>query len=356
MNEAPPAPSTEATTTAARQPFTPPFSTPSSLAVGGRLGGEPEHFIVDELPLYEPSGEGAHLYVRVRKRSLTTAQVARMLSKASGVRDREIGYAGLKDKNAVTTQWFSFPNLDAAAAEGWQLPEGLEVIETSRHNNKLRTGHLWGNRFRITLLEVERPELGAAIVSTLTSTGLPNYFGKQRFGIAGDNLDQAFEWLASGRRAKSRFLAKLYPSVIQSELFNRYLAFRTDAGLDRLIQGEVVRLEGSGKMFEVEDPAAEHERLVTHDIHLTGPIVGPKMKAATGPALELERAAAAEVGLDAALSERLFSKAPGTRRDLIAYATGLTFESPEPGTAVLDFSLPSGAYATQLVAEFTRAR
>lgn len=327
--------------------------------IGGQIGDQPEHFVVDEIPLYPASGQGQHLYVRVRKRSMTTPQLVKILSRASGVRDRDIGYAGLKDKHAVTSQWFSFCNVEDSAPAGWELPEGVQVIEQARHDNKLRTGHLFGNRFQITVVGAAASNGGSLensveqLLQALQQRGLPNYFGRQRFGREREGLAEALQWLRSGARARDRFLAKLYPSVIQAEVFNRYLNARLEQGLERLLPGEVVRLEGSAKMFLVEDAERETSRWLERDVHLTGPIIGPKMKPAAAQAAELERGACESLGLDEDLLQRLGRIVPGTRRDLLVQASDCRFRVEGSGV-VFEFTLPSGAYATQWIGEFTR--
>jgi tRNA pseudouridine13 synthase len=325
-------------------------------ATGGRIGPEPEDFLVDEVPLYAASGEGAHLYVRVRKRGMTTPQLLRALSRASGVKDRDIGYAGLKDKHAVTSQWFSFPNLDASVTETWQLPPDVSVLECTRHNNKLRTGHQAGNRFTLRLVDVERPD--PALFDTygqrLCGLGLPNTFDEQRFGNAGSGLADALRWLRHGGRV-DRFLFKLYPSVVQSEVFNRYVALRCERGLERPLVGEVVRLDGSSKHFVVEEPDREAPRLAEFDIHLTGPMVGPKCLASHTEALELEEQALREAGVDEEVRAKLYAQVPGTRRDLFVRARDYSFQIN--GTDVtVSFALPSGSYATLVVKQLTTPR
>lgn len=336
--------------------FVPPLAFTELGAPGGRIGPEPEDFMVDEVPLYAASGEGAHLYVRVEKRLWTTARLVKALSQVSGIKDRDIGYAGLKDRNAVTTQWFSFPDVSIDAAKAWTLPEGVRVLEYSRHNNKLRTGHLAGNRFRITLVDAEHsdPAVLDALVAAIVREGLPNYYGRQRFGQGGDSLQQALDWVKGKTKVRDRFLLKLLPSVIQAEHFNRYLKARTELGLDKLLSGEVVRLNGSSKMFLVTDVAAEQPRLTARDIHLTGPLSGPKMKAAEGEALSLEQETLATLGLSPQDFERLGDRAPGARRDLLLLVESLRYTIEAPGRIVLEFSLPAGSYATQVLGEFTR--
>lgn len=325
--------------------------------LGGRLGPDPEHFAVDEIPLYEPSGSGEHLYVRIRKRGLATPDLTRIVGKAAGVRERDIGYAGLKDKHAITSQWLSLPK-QALPPEQWALPDTIQVLESSWHTNKLRTGHLKGNRFGITLVDVPEEHAARAghLIDALRSSGLPNYFGEQRFGIEGKNLAQAIDWLRrppAPRRKQSRFHEKLFPSVLQAEVFNRYLTARYELGFERLVQGEVVRLAGSGSVFVVDDPEQEQPRLQSGDLVLTGPIFGPRAVNARHRAAELEAQAIGALGLDEAQLDRLGKAARGTRRDAWLALDDLTLEPLEATSFRVSFTLPAGSYATQLVRELT---
>jgi len=327
-------------------------------AIDAQIGAAVEDFVVDEVPLYPRSGEGEHCYVRVEKRGLTTPAMVRAVTRAAGVDERDVGYAGLKDKHAVTTQWLSLPSKARPPSE-WQLPDGIVVLEESRHSNKLRTGHLLGNRFRITL---DTPDTGAlekasAIGGVLKSRGLYNYFGGQRFGRRGDGLGQALGWLREGAKLHGlpRFLTKLYPSVIQAEVFNRYFSARRALGLDRLLTGEVVRLDGAGAMFSVEDAEREAPRLASGDIHLTGPIFGPKARPASADAAALEDASIAELGLSSEARDKLARLAPGTRRDLIAPITDLSLSWAAVGRLEVEFSLPSGSYATEVIRQLTHS-
>ena len=295
------------------QPFQPPFDTEPLAGIGGQISARSEDFVVDEVQLYEWSGEGDHLMVRFRKTGMNTQFAVKAIARAAGVDARDIGVAGQKDRWAVTSQWVSIPKRSAPVEE-WSLPEGLEVLETAFHNNKLRTGHLSANRFRIVLIGVEDSEENrlreAEITSLIRSRGIANYFGPQRFGRGGNNLDQALAWVRADRRDRGRvdrFVARMLPSVVQSEHFNRFLARRLEAGRDRLLMGEVVRLDGTNRLFAVEDAAAEQERLTTHDIWLTGPMWGAKMRRAAAEASEMELAAAAEIGLDEAGRDRLLT-------------------------------------------------
>lgn len=338
----------------------PPIHTESLPGTGGRIGPGLEDFQVDEVPLYAPCGEGEHLYVRIEKRGMTTRDAVRLLSTSSGAPMSEIGAAGMKDKHAVTRQWVSMPARRAKPVTDWNLPAGLSVIETARHKNKLRTGHLAGNRFTIRVVGVTENALSHAltIVDALTRGGLPNYFGAQRFGRDADNVESALEWLDSeiaGRRAPP-FRRKLFSSVLQSEVFNRYVTLRLKEGLSAPLAGEVVRLEGTGSHFIVEDPERELPRWVSRDIHPTGPMIGPKMKAARGQALELEELATQSLSLDASRRAALGRFADGARRDLLVWPSDLRVSAAPnaPDALELSFFLPSGSYATQLVRELTR--
>lgn len=351
-------------------------------AVGGRIGPELEHFRVEELPLYEASGEGEHTYVFVEKRGATTQDLIQAVARAAGVRPQDVGSAGMKDKHAVTRQWLSLPTT-ARPMETWELPEFAEVLEVSRHKNKLRTGHLRANRFRITLVDV--PEQGLerarAITEQLSREGLPNYYGAQRFGRHGRSFEQALDWLGRGRREgaaerggerregsaddpgrrrrKGRghdrhFQAKLLSSVIQSEIFNRYLSARADRA-EPLLPGEVVRLEGTGRHFVVEDVARELPRLEQGDIHRTGPLLGPRTVQATADAAALEGQVIEQLGFGEPELATLAQAAPGARRDLSIHLDELEVEEPMAGHLVLSFVLPAGSYATQLIRELTRS-
>ncbi|MFO7180341.1 MAG: tRNA pseudouridine(13) synthase TruD [Pseudomonadota bacterium] len=338
------------------RPEAPPFVTADLPGVGGRIGDALEDFRVDEIPAYTPSGSGEHWYVRVEKRGVTTPDLVRAIARTAGVAERDIGYAGLKDRHGVTTQWLSLP-ARAKAPELWELPNEARVLDVSRHGNKLRTGHLLGNRFRIVLVDVPPggEQRAQAVVARLAERGLPNAFGAQRFGRDGDNLGRALAWLSGGGRARlSAFLYKLYPSVVQAEIFNRYLTLRGAEGFDRTLPGEVVRLEGSQATFVVEDAERETRRLLERDIHLTGPIWGPKMRKPRGRPLEIEERVLADLGVTEPMLEALGRSAPGARRDLVVPVRDLVLTPLVPDRLVLEFSLPAGSYATVLVRELTR--
>ncbi|HEU4579949.1 MAG TPA: tRNA pseudouridine(13) synthase TruD [Polyangiaceae bacterium] len=349
-SDAPPAP---------RSPVELPFEHADLAPLGGRVGPDPEDFVVDEQPLYTASGQGDHWYVRLAKRERTTADLERAVADAAQVPEREVGYAGLKDKHAVTTQWLSVPVPHSVPPAEWQLAEPYRVLEITRHANKLRIGHLEGNRFRIRVVGLGPGARAAApaLCERIRQQGIGNYFGPQRFGLDQRNLETALSLLARrrlGPRAGQR--GKFLASVIQSELFNRYLIARSELGRDRLLAGEVVRLQGSRAVFVIEDVEREAPRLAAGDIHLTGPIAGPKMKQPQGRPLELEREAAASVGLDEAGLRELGRSAPGTRRDLLLRPASLSWHFEEAGgeqALIVEFGLPAGAYASLVIRALT---
>lgn len=339
-------------------PHDPPLWTAELPGTGGTIGPELEDFVVEELPAYEPSGAGDHWYVLVEKRGMNTRDAALAIARATRVPERDIGYAGMKDRHGVTTQWLSVP-ARAPAPDTWQLPPELVIKQASRHTNKLRTGHLRGNRFRIGLTAVEPGSLprAQAIFERLAAVGHTNYFGPQRFGRNGRNVADAVAWLSGTAplpRGRERFLSKLYASALQSEIFNRYATRRLTLGRERLVLGEVVRLSGAGASFVVEDVEREMPRHAANDLCLTGPMPGPKMRAATADAARLEAEVLGELGLSEAALSELARHAPGTRRDLLI-RPGDWSVSEEPERLRLAFELPSGSYATVLVRELTRA-
>ncbi len=334
-------------------PHTPPAWQADLPKLGGSIGDAADDFEVEEIPLYAASGEGSHRYLWVEKRELNTRDVVRLIADAGGVDESEIGSAGLKDRNAVTRQWISVPE-SASAPDQWRLPDGVRILEVTSHTNKLRTGHLLGNRFRLKLYgcEPDWAQRWSALSSALDRHGCFNYFGLQRFGIQGQNLGRARFWLRKGARGRG-FQPRLYASVLQSEAFNRYLTARREVGFEQPLLGEIVRLANTGKHFRVQDVEAERQRWETHDVLPTGPMAGPKMLQAESDAGALEQAQIAALGLDA--PPRAFVKlAPGTRRDLLLFPKQVTLEA-QGEALLLSFELPSGSYATELVSALTGA-
>lgn len=335
-----------------------PFITPHIEPVPAEIKREPEDFVVEELPAYLPSGAGEHLYLWIEKRERNTPEAVRMLCERAGADFQDAGWAGLKDKQAVTRQWVSLKCAETPSAEALS-GEGVTVLEVSRHNNKLRTGHLRANRFtlRLTGVAPEHDARVSAVLEHLQQHGLPHYFGSQRFGHGGRNVTAAHAWLVGGKRAPDKpFLRKLFVSALQAALFNAVLGERITRGLfGAALDGDVMRKEDSGGMFVSSDPALDGERVARWEISPTGPMFGTHMKAPERAALELEQNVLARFAIDTACFARAKKLAEGTRRPLRVRPTEVRLVRQD-AHLTLSFELPKGAYATSLVAEITKSR
>ena len=316
-----------------------------------RFKSVPEDFLVEELPSFEPTGEGEHLLLTVEKTGMNTAFAARKLAAWAGITDMGIGYAGLKDRQARTRQRFTvhFPKRvspDLALLEA----EDFHVLAHSWHNRKLSRGALEGNRFVLTLREaVGEHEAVTARLRAIAEGGLPNYFGEQRFGRAGDNVDSARRMFAGARVKREQ--RSIYLSAARSVMFNEVLAARIRAGdWNTGREGEVWMLDGSQSVFGPQDPDAElRERLARQDIHPTGPMWGRGELRSIGATRELEAQAVAgfedlKLGLEAAGLKQ-------ERRALRVPVRELEWNWPQPDVLQLSFVLPPGAYATEVLAE-----
>lgn len=316
---------------------------------GGRLKSEPEDFVVAEIPAYEPVGEGHHRYLEVTKRDLTTPELVRRVARALDIRQDDIGYAGMKDRHAVTTQRLSVPAGHSLAALSG-VDDILEVRDLGLHGNKLRRGHLKGNRFRVRVRECD---VGRAepILGELRRAGWANRYGVQRFGRDGDNFEGGLKLLREGKTRLPHWKRNLLVSAVQSELFNRYLDARLQDGtFATALEGDVCGFLPAGALFVVTDPAAEQPRLDRFEISPTGPMFGFKMMSAQGPSGEREAALLKASGLTAEQFRPL--KAQGSRRRIrLPLDLKLTTEGQD---LVLEFELPPGSYATVLLDEFMK--
>jgi tRNA pseudouridine13 synthase len=327
----------------------------------------PEDFQVDEQLGFTPSGSGEHLLLRVRKRGQNTAWVARELARLADVRQHDVGYAGLKDRNAVTTQWFSLPARRRTAAEFVGAGgEGFEVLEAHAHRRKLPRGALTGNDFRIVLRGFEGdPAALEARLSQLRERGVPNYFGPQRFGRDLSNLAVLRGAPALAPRDGRGFAL----SAARSLVFNAVLAERVlSRTWDRLLAGDRANLEGRNSNFLVEAPDITLEpRLAALDLHPTGPMWGEGDAGVRGAVAELETAVA---GRYPALLELLGAeRMEPARRPLRAVVRGLAYawlpqaeasaspsgDSPSSDCPSRDcelrFSLRAGSFATVVLRE-----
>ena len=329
---------------------------PTRAPIPGWIREELEDFEVVEIPAYEPSGEGEHLFVRLRKRDFTTKEAVKRLARALDVDPGAAGWAGMKDRRAVTEQWVSLHEATAEAALAVEL-EGIEVLDAIPHSSKLKTGHLLGNRFRLRVrgTPADRLDDVRSALATLVETGIPNYFGLQRFGRDGDNYERARSWIVDGGRApRGRFERKILVSSLQSELFNRLVAARVRQGeLGRVFEGELVRKTETGGMFTVEDVEEAQGRADAWELSPTGPMFGSKMRWPNGEAADRERALLEEAGITLEDLKRMGRSGQGTRRP-VRIRLGEAELFPEEDGFAVQFTLPKGSYATVVIDQLLR--
>ena len=292
-----------------------------------------EDFVVTELPLQPPSGEGEHLWLEVEKTGANTAFVAQQLARAARVRDVDVGHAGLKDRHAVTRQWFSIhlPKGETPDLTRLEHPE-FRVLGQGRHARKLRPGELRGNRFRIVLRDVtgERDAVEAKL-EAVASRGVPNYFGPQRFGHGGGNVERGRAMLARETRVRDPKLKGLYLSAVRAFVFNEVLAERIRRGLwGETLSGDV--------MDEAGRP--------------TGPLWGRGRVGTTDEARALENGVAERHATVCGGMEH--AGLDQERRALVASPADMSWDWPQDDLLVLAFSLPAGTYATSVLNEILR--
>lgn len=328
--------------------------------IGGIIKGEVEHFQVEEIPAYEPAGEGPHFFLWVEKRDVSATDLLAALADRYGLDRSAIGTAGTKDRRGITRQWVSLPAQDMSEEpEPGTLAEGVEILEVTRHGNKLRTGHLKGNRFRVALSQI--PEIEAAQerveakVERLRALGMPNYYGEQRFGRGDSTLRTGIAWVQGGKAPRKGFLKKMAASAVQSEVFNRVLLRRMEEGLlGTALSGDIFEKVDSGGRFWVPDEELPEVqgRLEAGEVLITGPMPGSRsgLAEAGTAAGDLERAVIADLGLQEEDFERLGRLGRGTRRALMVPLGDLSWEREED-LLWCSFSLPAGSYATVLIAE-----
>ncbi|HEX9402112.1 MAG TPA: tRNA pseudouridine(13) synthase TruD [Anaeromyxobacter sp.] len=334
-----------------------PFVTADLPGSGGTVRAAPEDFRVDEIPAYLPSGAGPHLYVRIEKRGRTTRDAVRALAASLGVPERDAGFAGMKDKDAVTTQWLSFPAARDPDPASLAAP-GIRILEVSRHANKLRTGHVRANVFSIVVRGGD-PARARAAAAALAARGLPNFFGPQRFGTDGRNALVGRALLAGEetpevrRAARDRFLRRLSISAYQALLFNRWLAERMADGLfAAALRGDMMKKLDSGGLFTCDDPAVDGPRVAAFEISPAGPMFGHKLRPAAHDALAREERILAAEGIALATFARGGGEAEGTRR---AARLPAQVEIDDEGDGYrARFELPKGSYATVVLRELVK--
>ena len=384
---------------------------------GGRIKEQPDDFIVEEIPLYLPSGEGTHLFLLIEKRNVTTFRAIQLLARRLGRNQREFGVAGLKDAAAVTRQYVSIEHVAPEEVDGLDLP-GIKVVDRTMHRNKLKRGHLKGNRFSVVIRDpfAGSEERARAVLDVLARRGVPNYFGPQRFGVLknthrlgralllGDYRGFADELIAAPRESldplydrvialyragefkeaskalrpsfeyerrfldalhrtagdcerASRFIDRrvqeLYLCAYQSALFNRLLAARI-LGIDRLMDGDVAFIHRKGACFLVDDAAIEQPRAESLEISPSGPLFGSRLLRAEGVPGKMEEEILLTESIDLAAMSAARHMPRGARRPLRVRLTDVEIAESDTSGLCLKFALPPGSYATVVLDEIMK--
>ncbi len=316
----------------------------------------PDDFVVREELGFEPDGTGEHVFLHLEKCGLNTADLAQRLSEISGVPLRDIGYSGLKDRNAVTSQWFSI-GLAGRAEPDWSIVErkgDVDILQCSRHTRKLRRGVHRSNAFNLMLRAIagDRCDLEQRL-QAVREQGVPNYFGEQRFGRDGNTLSQARHWIErQGSRRLSRHKRSLYLSALRSHVFNLLLVERVrEKSWNQVLDGDVCSLQGSRSFFPCAVADAHIvERAASGDIHPALPLWG-RGEPQQGPQ---RLAAQAAVVQDSERSVCAFLEAGGVALDYRptrVLADDFCWQFCEDGNLRLAFRLGSGSYATAVLAQ-----
>lgn len=310
---------------------------------------QPEDFIVTEELGFTPSGQGEHVYLWIEKRGMNTEQVAKDIAKQLNLKNMDVSFSGLKDKHALTKQWFSvvwpikkeFPQLQG---QSWQ------VLEQQRHDRKLRRGMHQGNHFQITLkaLQGDSAELEQRL-QTIQEQGFANYFGEQRFGYEGQNLEKAKAYLAGELKCKP-FLRSIYLSAARSFLFNAYLSERvSNNSWNTTLVGDYCNLAGSNSFFAIEEVSDEiAQRICQFDIHPCGPLLGNQEVSLPFWSSIIEQHGQWVESLQKQRLETLY-------RPLRCVVKALNWQINND-QCVISFSLRSGSFATALVNELVTIR
>ena len=330
------------------------YQTPTASA---QLRCGAEDFRVREILSFEPSGNGNHVYLYLQKRQLTTEELVKQIARIAGITNsqatRQVGYAGLKDRNGVTSQWFSVDMSGKSEPDWGQLEsDRIHLLKTSRHERKLKQGAIQANHFHLTLRHLlgDRIQLRERL-DAVQRRGVPNYFGEQRFGIAENNLSAALQMFTTGRKVKNRYLRGLYYSAARGYLFNLVLSYRVSLDRwDQAINGDAMILDGSRSFFVADDiDDSIRKRLQAGDIHPSGPLWGKGELATHGEARAVELQALQDCrawrqGLE---DHGLLPQ----RRALRLLPGAFEWEFSHQDDLRLCFTLPSGAYATSVVRE-----
>lgn len=324
----------------------------------GTIRVQPEDFKVEELLGFEPSGEGDHLWVNISKRCLNTVEVVSMISKAVGVRQQDVGFSGQKDRNAITSQWFSVPigndrdKLTETLEDFVSGHSQLELITLSAQPNKLKRGVHRANRFQIRVRNFSGDEAEMDLrLGTINRDGAPNYFGPQRFGRGGNNLNTAGSLFQGGKLKINRIARGMALSAARSWVFNQVLSERLARwNWNEPILGDAMQLDGNNAYF-IHDGSdlSVVDRIARHDLHLTGPLWGQGEVPTKGEVAEFESKVVGNIPLLPEGLARFGMRQQ--RRALRLIPHELTWNFEQGNELRLEFVLPSGSFATALLRE-----
>ncbi|USH02951.1 tRNA pseudouridine(13) synthase TruD [Grimontia kaedaensis] len=318
----------------------------------GRLKAKAEDFFVSETLDFTPAGHGEHFLVRIRKIGENTKYVANELAKACGVKSRDVSWAGLKDRHAVTEQWFSvhLPGQpDPDLTEFVATHEGVDaILDTARHDKKLRPGDLIGNRFKLVITEFEGDDAIEARLADIRDQGVPNYFGSQRFGRNGNNVSSARDWGQDKFRVRDKSKRSFYLSAARSFLFNQVLSARIEKQLCHTPMLGDLLIDDKEQVQVVEDIASAEAQLQRHEWQISGPMTGDNALPTQGEAQQFEQKIVdTEPHLLAVIRG---NRMRHERRPLLLYPQEMSWQR-EGDTLTIDFSLPAGCFATAVMRE-----
>ncbi|EKT54048.1 tRNA pseudouridine(13) synthase TruD [Providencia sneebia] len=319
----------------------------------GKLKTYPEDFIVKEDLGFELDGEGEHVMVRIEKTGCNTQFVAEQLAKFAKISARAVSYAGLKDRQAVTEQWFclQMPGKETPNFSLFQL-EGCRVLAITRQKRKLRIGSLKGNQFELTIRDISQPEDVEPRLHKIAEQGVPNYFGEQRFGRDGQNLVQALRWAKKEIQVRERNKRSFYLSAARSAMFNHIVSERIAQQMtQQVLLGDALQLTGRGSWFVAtqEELADSQQRVLSSELSITAPLPGDGDLGTQDDALAFETSNLENYSafLDLMKSERVSS----ARRAIIIKPQDFQWRWIDKTTLHLQFFLRSGSFATSVVRE-----
>ena len=325
----------------------------------GVLKANAEDFVVIEDLGYAPDGDGEQLLVRIRKTGCNTRFVAEALAKFAGIHPRDVSFAGMKDRHAVTEQWFCLriPGKVTPDLSTFEL-SGVQVLESARHRRKLRTGALQGNAFTLILRQISDRAAVEQRLQQIAAGGVPNYFGSQRFGHEGNNLTMAQRWAADEIKVRERNKRSFILSAARSAMFNQVVSDRLaqQGSLGKVLAGDALQLTGRGSWFVAEAAELEslQQRVDNNELRVTAPLPGSGEWGTREDALAFEQNSLANEAALIALMDR--ERVDAARRAMLVIPRDLRWEWQDDATLEMNFWLPAGSFATSVVRELLQTQ